>query len=63
MFQHLQINVTHDTNTVKDRIIGSSQYTQNKGFPGGLVVNNPSANGGDIGPIPALGISYMMRSN
>ena len=34
-----------------------------QGFPGGLVVKNLSANGGDVGLIPGLGRSHMLRSN
>ena len=33
------------------------------GFPGGSVVKNPPANAGDMGSIPDLGRSHMLRSN
>ena len=33
------------------------------GFPGGLVAENPPANGGDMGSIPGLGRSYVLWSN
>ena len=33
------------------------------GFPGGAVVENPSANAGDTGSSPGLGRSHMLRSN
>ena len=32
-------------------------------FPGGLVVQNPPANAGDIGSIPGLGRFHMPRGN
>ena len=32
-------------------------------FPGGLVVENPPANAGNIGSIPALGRSHMPQSS
>ena len=32
-------------------------------FPGGAVVKNPPANAGDMGLIPGLGRSHMLRSN
>ena len=34
-----------------------------EGFPGGAVVENPPANGGDTGSSPGLGKSYMPQSN
>ena len=33
------------------------------GFPGGAVVKNLPANGGDTGSSPGLGRSHMLRSN
>ena len=33
------------------------------GFPGGAVVENLSANAGDMGSSPGLGRSHMLRSN
>ena len=33
------------------------------GFPGGLVVNNPLANAGDVNSIPSQERSHMPRSN
>ena len=32
-------------------------------FPGGTVVKNPPASAGDMGSIPGLGRSHMLRSN
>ena len=32
-------------------------------FPGDAVVKNPPVNSGDMGLIPGLGRSYMLRSN
>ena len=32
-------------------------------FPGGAVVKNPPANGGDTGSSPTLGRTHMPRSN
>ena len=32
-------------------------------FPGGTVVKTPPANAGDMGSIPGLGRSHMLRSN
>ena len=32
-------------------------------FPGGAVVKNPPANAGNMGSIPGLGRSHMLRSN
>ena len=32
-------------------------------FPGGTVVKNSPANAGDVGSIPGLGRSHMLRSN
>ena len=32
-------------------------------FPGGPVVKNPSANAGDVGPVPNLGRPHMPQSN
>ena len=34
-----------------------------KGFPGGSVIKNPSANAGDMGSIPGLWRSHMPRSD
>ena len=34
-----------------------------KGFPGGAVVMNPSANAWDTGSSPGLGRSYMPQNN
>ena len=34
-----------------------------RGFPGGTVVKNPSANAGDTGLSPGQGRSHMPRSN
>ena len=34
-----------------------------RGFPGGVVVENPPANAGDTGSIPGPGRSHMPRSN
>ena len=34
-----------------------------RGFPGGAVVENPPANAGDTGSIPGLGRSHMPQSN
>ena len=34
-----------------------------RGFPGGVVVENPPANAGDTGSSPGLGGSHMPRSN
>ena len=34
-----------------------------KGFPGGSVVKNQPANAGDMGSIPGLGGSHVLRSN
>ena len=31
-------------------------------FPGGPVVENPPANAGDVGSVPGLGRSYMLRA-
>ena len=36
---------------------------QGRGFPGGAVVENLSANAGDTGSSPGLGRSHMPRSN
>ena len=36
---------------------------QKRDFPGGAVVNNPPANGGDTGSIPGPGRSHMPQSN
>ena len=36
---------------------------KNKGFPGGAVVENLSANAGDMGSSPGLGRSHMPQSN
>ena len=36
-------------------VLGKSQSAE--GFPGGLVVKNPPANTGDLGPIPGSGKS------
>ena len=36
---------------------------KDEGFPGGIVVNNPPINAGDMGSSPALGRSHMPRSN
>ena len=33
------------------------------GFPGGSVVKNFPANAGDMGSVPELGRSHMLRSN
>ena len=55
------------------RLVGSSRQTNegtetfkkslSRGFPGGAVVKNPSANAGDTGSSPGLGRSHMPRSN
>ena len=37
--------------------------TYTRGFPGGTVVKNPSANAGDTGSSPGLGRSHMPQSN
>ena len=34
-----------------------------EGLPGGPVVKNPPANAGNMGLIPSLGGSHMLRSN
>ena len=34
-----------------------------QGLPGGPMVKNPPANAGDMGSIPGLGRSHMLRSN
>ena len=44
-------------------ILLSNKKEQNKGFPGGAVVKNPSANAGDMGSSPGLGRSHMPQSN
>ena len=36
---------------------------QQRGFPGGTVVESPPANAGDTGSSPGLGGSHMPRSN
>ena len=36
---------------------------EDKGFPGGAVVENPPANAGDTGSSPGLGRSHMPWSN
>ena len=36
---------------------------QNRGFPGGTVVENPPANAGDTGSIPGPGRSHIPWSN
>ena len=47
--------------------VGSTQVRRNKnysrGFPGGTVVENLSADAGDTGLSPGLGRSHMPRSN
>ena len=40
-----------------------SSRVQQKDFPGGAVVKNPPANGGDTGLSPGQGRSHMPRSN
>ena len=40
-----------------------SKLQEGRGFPGGAVVKNPPANGGDTGSIPGPGRSHMPRSN
>ena len=37
--------------------------TTSRGFPGGAVVENLTANAGDTGSSPGLGRSHMPRSN
>ena len=37
--------------------------TPDKGFPGGVVVKNPTANAGDTGSTPGLAKSHMPGSN
>ena len=37
--------------------------TQERGFPGGAVVENLPANAGDTGSSPGLGRSHMLRSD
>ena len=37
--------------------------TQSRDFPGGVVVKNLPAKAGDMGSIPGLGRSHMLRSN
>ena len=37
--------------------------TEERGFPGGAVVKNPSADAGDMGSSPGPGRSHMTRSN
>ena len=37
--------------------------TNNRDFPGGIVVKNPPANAGDTGSSPGPGRSHMPRSN
>ena len=41
----------------------SAIKTNEVGFPGGAVVENPPANAGDTGSSPGLGRSHMPRSN
>ena len=41
----------------------ATKTKQVRGFPGGSVVKNPSANAGDIGGIPDAGGSHTPRSN
>ena len=41
----------------------TSQEVENRGFPGGAVVENLPANAGDTGSSPGLGGSHMPRSN
>ena len=48
----------------KEECLGQSHLEeQMKGFPGGAVVKNLSANAGDMGSSPGLGRSHMPRSN
>ena len=42
---------------------GAAIKEDKKGFPGGSVVKNPPANGGDTGSNPGPGRSHMSRSN
>ena len=44
-------------------ILNSDQKNYVLGFPGGAVVENLPANGGDTGSSPGLGRSHMPRSN
>ena len=46
--------------------LGKDQQEQRNpvaGFPGGSVVKNPPADAGDMGLIPGLGGSHMLRRN
>ena len=42
--------------------LDSSNSTKFKGFPGGSVIKDLPANAGDMGSIPGLGRSHMLRS-
>jgi len=61
---HASVNYSFLKYTEYLTILKETLYQkQLKGFPGGSVVKNPAANVGDMGVIPDLGRSYMLRGN
>ena len=48
---------------MKERDQNEQEKKKSRGFPGGSVVKNPSANTGHMGSSPGLGRSHMLRSN
>ena len=56
-------NTTKKENCRQISLINIDTKILNRGFPGGAVVKNLSANAGDTGSSPGQGRSHMLRSN
>ena len=62
MYKHVHASFIYDSQK-RETIQMSINSRLDRGFPGGAVVENPSANAGDTGSIPGPGRSHMLRSN
>ena len=48
---------------MEEYVLKQGLRDNDRGFPGGAVVENPPANAGDMGSSPGLGRSHMLRSS